>query len=112
MKQELGPIQKTWLSMMRSGEYEQCTARLTRPTKDGVGYCCLGLVCLALGDIPQGGADHLSSDQRDRMGLFSVNGELRYEPGLISMNDGAKITFAQIADFIEANPEKVFREPK
>lgn len=31
-----------WLKALRSGEYEQCTGRLS----DGTGFCCLGVAAL------------------------------------------------------------------
>ena len=38
-------IKTLWLTALRSGEYKQATGYLKRDTGDGVGYCCLGVLC-------------------------------------------------------------------
>ncbi len=45
-------IKKIWLKALRSGEYEQTTTRLCRPRSDGVGFCCLGVLCDLSDDCP------------------------------------------------------------
>lgn len=94
-------IKKTWTAALRSGEYQQCSGSLT----DGVGFCCIGV----LGDI-QG------LDWRVKFSLHTVSLPIeglhagltdRERSDLASMNDGrgdfSKKTFAEIADYIDAN---------
>lgn len=40
---------KKWVAALRSGKYKQCRNLLY----DGVGYCCLGVVCDLAGIIPE-----------------------------------------------------------
>ena len=41
----LNADQEKWLTALESGEYKQCTRALF----DGVGFCSLGVACVALG---------------------------------------------------------------
>lgn len=111
-----------WFKALRSGEYKQAQGCLTR---DG-GYCCLGVACLVQGKTKEKmeGESDLSNFKdvqenlklRDQAGLFS--GGLYIEDGdqsskawgLTELNDEANWPFLQIADYIEANPENVFRD--
>jgi hypothetical protein len=37
-----------WDQALRSGEYQQCTEALTAPVANGEGFCCLGVLEMAL----------------------------------------------------------------
>lgn len=125
-KFELGPMQKQWIAALRSGKYEQGFRRLrTRDNK----YCCLGVACEILGleakldfDVYRFIDEETSSNSVipgmtfSRLGLRSKEGHLKeplddgrgYCSCLYDLNDTAKLSFEQIADYIEANPENVF----
>ena len=103
----MNPKYKTpWIAALRSGRYQQ-TVGLLRG--DG-GHCCLGVLCdLAnpsgwhLDDCTEedrhalGEENELGSNGREEFGLTNEQEAL-----LINMNDKGK-SFAEIADYIEAN---------
>ena len=102
-----------WLEMLRSGEYEQTTNSLF----NGIGYCCLGIACLAFGgkfeeDVYReqwphseeiqdmklsGGSEYLSWQFSQKIGLSQTE-----ENKLVCMNDDGS-SFSDIADYIEKN---------
>lgn len=98
-------IKAKWLAALRSGKYEQGQSQL-RPTDTE--FCCLGVLCDLLnphwdkrptGDgynHASGGVMFTSTPVRVTAGL-STNAESQ----LMKMNDDG-ISFAQIADYIEA----------
>ena len=103
---ELGPIQKQWTAALRSGEYPQGRSYMVCNGK----YCCLGVAarCFEL--------DHdrfyLTNKSWEKLGLRDSDGAFAYTPeltygSLAQMNDKG-ISFAEIADFIEQNPDLVF----
>lgn len=125
----MGPIQKKWIEELRSGQHKQCQRQLT----DGIGYCCLGIfveyvLCLNKdsyyknsfivpdAEIEENGTGLIEEDLaldsykklglRDEIGSFNVPSCRNYS--LVELNDTAKLTFEEIADFIEANEEAVF----
>lgn len=97
----LTAAQKTrWLAALRSGEWRQGRARLER---DGA-YCCMGVLAKLLGRLDQHGR-YLGLNAA----LLSANGRREVLPvetqnSLARMNDSG-ISFAHIADWIEANVE-------
>lgn len=97
-------LKQKWVEALRSGEYPQCQGMLH--SKDG-GYCCLGVAATVAGykidrhrdEVvrPNGSIDESSYGALEDFGLLSsVRGPL------IEMNDRGK-SFAEIADYIEAN---------
>lgn len=121
---KLGPKQKEWIRLLRSGEIKQGIGAL----KMGTSYCCLG-VCkeFVLGEEPAPGQDVLSETDRKKIGLREVNGaaceasdylkitNFVKENGysafgstiLAELNDEGA-TFQQIADLLEKFPEAFF----
>lgn len=103
-------IKARWVAALRSGQYEQAQGMLCI---DGT-FCCLGVLCDVAGtDNGAAGGRWTPTD------CFTYQGEteetvlpegLRWRAGiphddqlcLIEMNDNGK-SFAEIADFIEAN---------
>jgi hypothetical protein len=82
-------LKAKWTAALRSGEYEQATRTLQ--TKSGGAFCCLGV----LNDILGAQQDYSVPDKL--LGDFWT---------LADMNDGnncERHTFAQIADYIDAN---------
>jgi hypothetical protein len=117
---ELTEPQQKWVNALRSGKYEQCTGALT---KDGK-YCCLGVACeissieLNPGWRNEGTLFYEARPVQEELGLKSPSGAFDGEGidlesttcnELSRLND-AGWTFNQIADFIESNPERVFKK--
>jgi hypothetical protein len=107
-------VMDLWIAALRSGEYTQTTGKLKRTHTGYEGFCCLGVLCdLARKD---GGEDWEASKSspglwyyKDRgadipwilANYLSLNADQRSR--LISMNDSARKSFPEIADYIEAN---------
>lgn len=108
------------VAALRSGEYKQAKNRL----KTADGYCCLGVACILAGCVfTEEDGDFITEDNngavppqrvRDAFGFFNSNGSRRdpreltiggrHYSCLTEANDGGA-TFAEIADYIEANWE-------
>lgn len=91
-----------WVEALRSGKYEQGRRRLRANDQK---FCCLAVAC----DIHDPGAWR-KEGQRG----WTFMGQINYAPSsidiplatqsvLADMNDEERLTFAQIADYIEAN---------
>lgn len=120
-----------WVAALRSGEYEQGQQYLIQEKEDGSRqYCCLGVLCSISPDvtIDTAGEEDREDYNEDNKILYVVHEGVRNsvylperfsmnvgidrgtEQKLASMNDGegdpqheTPQTFAQIADWIEAN---------
>lgn len=118
-------IAKEWVAVLRSGIYKQAIGRLKKED----GYCCLGVLCLiakekgavdidfvrsddggcyfyfdeAAADNPNVGITLLPKSVIDWAGMSSWNGN--YPTGILSGDNDAGKTFAEIADIIEQNVE-------
>lgn len=88
------------LPMLRSGDYRQATGTFHYHDADGDRYCVLGMICLAAG-LPPNNDDGCGQWTDVREILNTDNGGT--EKLLYSMNDEAKKTFSELADWIEAN---------
>lgn len=110
---------KAWVQALRSGEYQQAKGHLS---KDG-GYCCLGVACDIYKAVTPGftyevSKIHLPAQVKEWLGLAFHNGNFNTNNGsdprkiLTNLNDGmasiAGLTFAEIADVIESEPEGLF----
>lgn len=101
-------LKAKWLEALRSGKYAQGTVQLRYHDA----YCCLGVLCDV---VDPGGWRHHDyaygegeDEQEETSTLpFGLRCELGIpidvETELIHMNDDNESTFAEIADFIEAN---------
>ena len=124
---ELTKNQKLWIEALRSGKYEQAVGVLESTSG---GFCCLGVACKVaeehgvkviydeLGTIDGNHLDYQRAVQ-EWLGLINVDGfpsidgspfnlAARYA-ALTAMNDNG-VSFEEIADIIEANPEVYFYE--
>lgn len=119
-----------WVEALRSGKFKQGRSRL----QDSEGnYCCLGVLCeIAPPEVPKERDPSgrlrgtLLDAQRPVMDWASLNGDggdfskslsipkdcacgdpkcVQSLSSLVALNDNAKMTFEQIADFIEKNSE-------
>ncbi len=121
------PLQEAWLQALESGEYKQGQASLHNISHDE--YCCLGVACEVF--IKRGGDLVKDTSERylytryneesmylpqvlidalklhDRSGL--IDDPMRIHTDLADMNDMGK-THQEIAAYIRANPEKVFKQ--
>jgi hypothetical protein len=94
-------LKAKWVAALRSGQYQQARERMK--AADGA-LCCLGVLCvisgvepieLSAGQVMVGDGNAASYDFVQEQGLVpSV---------FITLNDKRKWSFAQIADYIEAN---------
>lgn len=137
-KIELGPIQKAWIADLRKYPERQGRGKLGSLDSNGNyrDICCLGQALITLkeykgeqvftseneflADIDHKPEDtvmftsYLTNSYKE-LGLISQSGEIINDTfehqnpleSLAYMNDNGK-TWAEIADFIEKNPEKVF----
>ena len=104
-------LKKKWLAALRSGDYTQDTGRLKKDN----GFCCLGVLCDISGlgqwiphpSLPDEYDD--GSDQNQRRVYLPWNVHVHSgltadnEYDLARMNDQRKLTFSQIADYVEEN---------
>jgi hypothetical protein len=121
MFKQLTEPQKAWLAALRSGEYKQ--ARLTLQHEDS--FCCLGVACKVaekqgvetvydLGDELEG--DNLNDQPKvkqwlglkDGIGRFGCSNNLLMDTFISSLNDDHNCTFAELADIIEWNADRLF----
>lgn len=128
MTQPLGPNQILWIEALRSGKYPQGKSNLCINGK----YCCLGVGCEVLGipktpnsslysnDINEGEIRYESHGATDpesliqKLKLYSCTGRPKpktYKYSLVTLNDSMNMTFDDIADELEKNPERWFTEP-
>jgi hypothetical protein len=120
-------LKAKWIDALRSGEYQQTDSVLHTVVQGEDRYCCLGVLCKVMGakfDEWQDYDDYVSYDHvpilDDRMLADGDAEELSQEvcrelgivdhqKTLIQMNDGSEKdslpskSFAEIADYIEAN---------
>ena len=90
-----------WVEALRSGKYTQTT----RCLRDGTGFCCIGV----LADVV--GVEWEKQVWQDGEAFFEMGGDepvravgvpVPTQAALVAMNDHGK-SFAEIADYIEAN---------
>ena len=102
----MNPTLKTqWTAALRSGEYMQGRGHFK--TREGH-YCCLGVLCMVLNrpDLMQLNSVHTERFD-DYGGLFGIS-RLFPDQGeaLWRLNDVTKLTFNEIADWIETHVEE------
>jgi hypothetical protein len=131
------PFQRLWIDALKSGRFRQGKSRLhtvNRLNKTAV-YCCLGLACKLANETgelklpktieePHGALPFIKYDidghtlpnsartllkLRNCVGKFKKAATVQGDKfgSLADMND-RELTFKQIGEYIEANPENVF----
>ena len=110
-----------WVRALRSGNYQQTEGRLRRQAGKDYSYCCLGVlteVCKRFfpdkeQDLEDSLIRHSLLDAEifiGDLGFKSCSPTVEGAPSsLILMNDTSRMTFDQIADVIETNPESLFK---
>lgn len=129
MKDVVRERRERWIAALRSGDYERGHGALKRDGK----YCCLGVACEVYRQMTGKGSWEQKSEEdtvfkaeddleaksflpievsqffginsRGAHFHFTVSKGERQFGCLTSMNDSGLFTFADIADFIESNPE-------
>lgn len=124
MKMELGPLQKAWVKELREHPERQLVGFLGKGSVSHYKACCLGQlhVCAKGSEAFEGGIIEDSSedslfDSFEKYGLFTCNGAFVNSViikdaeycSLALMNDNG-LSWPEIADYIENNPENIFRE--
>ncbi len=89
-----------WIAALRSGEYEQTQGTLHKSNA----FCCLGVACMAVGyddpsEVESIGFISVAADKIPQM----LHGDCGVPEVLSVMNDDDGKSFAEIADWIEAN---------
>lgn len=100
-------IKAKWLAALRGGQYAQATGTLR--SEDGERHCCLGVLCdIVEPDEWRHNDEYCKWWHRDSCELASLSVanaadiEEDSQITLAKLNDSGE-TFAEIADFIEAN---------
>jgi len=99
-KYKFNKHQLNWLKALESGRRKQAREYL----QVGGGYCCLGVACRVAGLRGELGGTYPPPTVLIKMRL-SYKGQL----SLVLMKDTEGKTFKELAAFIRANPEKVFK---
>ena len=122
-KQELGPLQESWIAALRSGKYEQGKMYLNLGGK----FCCLGVACDISKEelqldvksvVRESGNTVKYYDGKDSRLPYDVKEYFRFKcyvraegvNELANLNDSKGKTFEEIADIVEENPEHYFTE--
>lgn len=88
-------LKNKWVEALRSGKYQQGEYRLL----GNEGYCCLGVLAKISGKYEDPELSDRSFLQPERsFGLDNLT-----QNTLSMMNDMSKMSFAEIADWVEAN---------
>jgi len=102
-----------WVNALRSGKYKQTIGVLRMTKKDAnymeatPGYCCLGVACsLLIKETKKGISNFSSCGSWYSVGLNDKTKKLfgltnKETDRLIAMNDTYKLSFKEIADYIE-----------
>ena len=93
-----------WVEALRSGKYKQTFGGLRNQDAGGYRYCCLGVleqVCPANGVEP----NFFSSDAYRRLGKVELDAYDLVSRKLWMMNDKGRMSFSEIANWIEKNLE-------
>ena len=109
---ELGPMQQKFVDALRSEKYIQGRLQLYSEYSDS--YCCLGVANVVC-ELKENSEIFLDNTYeklglRNRYGSFDKPYFIHTTPyvSLLEMNDNGKMSFKDIANFIEENPELVF----
>jgi hypothetical protein len=116
---QFNEYQEAWLRDLETTTAKQGPGFLRIEYDGVVAYCCLGRAEVAVdGHEPEATSVHLTRDLSDKLKLRTTWGHLfgpvtkntRVFHSLDAMNDSGDWTFAEIAEFIRANPGKVFED--
>lgn len=124
-KFELGPVQKRWIKSLREHPERQMSGRLGMGTIHDYKACCLGELgiisdtCEFIAGVlrEESGSVDLLRESYHKIGLHAsdgaiLDGRIIDKTGsrfysLSAANDSG-MTWPEIADYVELNPEKIF----
>jgi len=98
-------IKLVWLAALRSGDYTQGRDKLF-DTESG-GYCCLGVLCHATGNMTDGHSHDSNGEMSEHVIFLHPSLRARFillqedQRLLAAMNDQQGKTFTEIAAYIE-----------
>lgn len=92
-------FKKKWVEALRSGKYKQGLGQLRYGRGNNERYCCLGVAACLLGTIDTYFNGVGSLYDKD---VLAIQLSVEDEDSLIDLNDGEKLTFEEIAYYIEA----------
>lgn len=102
-----GELKAKWLEALRSGKYKQGRGRLRDESNQ---FCCLGVLCdvggLGAWGIDDGGYFYEVNGWKSTLVPPASDVIDRYEADLMALNDGNRLSFKEIADWIEENIEE------
>lgn len=107
-------FKERWLEALRSGKYKQTSGELYKSFEvypDNYGYCCLGVVCKVQGladniiatDAMIGEKITKAAAKRKRGIPKILHGDNPLVNFLIHCNDTRRLSFKQIANWVEVN---------
>jgi len=92
---------KKWIAALRSGKYKQGSGKYYDSKLDC--YCAMGVGYKA-NDVPFAMDGQTINSEYDRVFMFNGENNLLWFP-LQEMNDDEKLSFKEIADWVETNVE-------
>jgi hypothetical protein len=107
-------FQEKWLTALESGAYAQTHAQLGRTDGVTTAYCCLGVAACLLDITIEETTENYAKvanalELHDPAGMIVKDDPVAHTETLTLMNDSGRYSFADIAAFCRANPEKVFK---
>jgi|688.fasta_scaffold08051_1 hypothetical protein len=102
-----GELKAKWLEALRSGWYKQGQGRLRDENNQ---FCCLGVLCdvggLGTWRMDHGGYSYEVNGCKSSFLLPAQDATIaRHTGDLMMLNDGYRLSFKEIADWIEENIE-------
>jgi len=97
-------LKEKWVTALRSNTYTQGTGQLYDPEKNK--YCCLGILCqVADLKIDESGVRLINDEEKEDgyVGFYEVLGNKPLVETLWRLNDIEKLSFPEIADYIDKN---------
>lgn len=107
---KLGPKQQAAVELLKTTDKKQGRSYLY----DGECYCVIGLLAESLGWKPVVPTFPLSIHEQEYIDAYIQvfkQLKLRNTRSLWELNDDKELTFAEIAERIESDPDKFFTEP-
>lgn len=92
-------LKEQWIAALRSGAFEQHQGSLC--SDDRRSFCCLGV--LAIVNDPNVDLNENQGDLNPYSPIDGMIGGLSVRGNLVRMNDKERLTFPEIADWVEQN---------
>jgi hypothetical protein len=103
-------IKRKWVAALRGGRYPQGHNTLRQKGPNGDQFCCLGVLCDVVDPSGWEGYSHHGSRNIPRREILELfGGEIKEQPiwdRLVELNDNLRLSFTEIANFIETHVEE------